>query len=71
LKRPPLLHRHALRQIARLVDIGAFGDGDVKGEELRRDRIEQRRDEWVAMRHFDLIGELAVEAFEAFAKIAS
>src|SRR5207237_5018171 len=27
-----LLHRHALREIAGLVDVGAFEDGDVVGE---------------------------------------
>ena len=58
----PLLHRHALGEVARLVDIGAFGDGDVIGQKLHRDRVEQRRDERLAMRHLDADGEPAVAA---------
>ena len=32
------LHRHALRQIPRLVDVAAAEHGDVIGQELQRDR---------------------------------
>ena len=34
------LHRHRLRQVARLVDIGALEDGGVVGEQLDRDGVE-------------------------------
>ncbi len=47
-----LLHRHAFRQIARLVDIGALGHGRVIGQQLRRDRIENRRDIGVRIGQF-------------------
>ena len=40
-----LLDRHALGEIARLVDVGALGDGRVIGEQLHRDGIEDRRHE--------------------------
>jgi hypothetical protein len=43
-----LFYRNALRQVARLVDIGRFEDRDMVGQELDRDRIEQRCDERVA-----------------------
>ena len=33
-----LLDRHRLREVARLVDVGAAQHGDVVGEELQRDR---------------------------------
>src|SRR5215472_15303179 len=48
---PKLFYRHALCQVARLVDIGALDDRDMVGEELDRDRIEQRGDKRIAMRH--------------------
>src|SRR5579862_6717562 len=48
-----LLHRDAFRQVARLVDVGAFGDRRVIGEQLDRDRVEQRRDIRRAMRDRD------------------
>src|ERR1700741_102332 len=35
------LHGYALRQVAGLVDVRAFEHGDVVGEELDRDRVEQ------------------------------
>src|SRR5712691_12403783 len=57
----PLLHRDALRQIARLVDVGAFEHRDVVGEELDRDRVEERRDEGRAMRHRDAKREAPFE----------
>src|SRR5712691_6745573 len=57
----PLLHRDALRQVARLVDVGALEQRDAVGEELDRDRGEERRDEGGAMRHRDAEGETPVE----------
>ena len=37
-----LLHRHRLRQVPGLVDVGAAKDGGVVGEELKRDRVHDR-----------------------------
>ena len=37
-----LLHRHRLRQVPGLVDVGAAEDGRVVGEELKRDRVHDR-----------------------------
>ena len=37
-----LFYRYRLRQIAWLIDIAAFDDGDVVGEELERDDGEER-----------------------------
>jgi hypothetical protein len=37
-----LLHRHRLRQVPGLVDVGAAKDGRVVGEELKRDRVHDR-----------------------------
>jgi hypothetical protein len=48
-----LLHRDAFRQVARLVDVGAFEDGDVVSQQLDRDRVEQGGNERVAARHRD------------------
>ena len=48
-----------------MVDVGAFEDGDVVGEELDGDGIEERRHEGVAGRHLDAVEELAAEAREA------
>ena len=48
-----LFHRHALRQVARLVDIGALGDGGVVGEELHRDGIKDGRNKGIDLRQFD------------------
>src|SRR3546814_3009335 len=42
-----------LRQIAWLIHVRAFGDGDMIGEKLNRDSINHRRDECVHMRHFN------------------
>ena len=42
-----LLHRDGFSKITRLVDVGALGDGDVIGEQLDGNRIENRRDEGV------------------------
>ncbi len=36
------LHRHALREIPRLIDVGALEDGDVVGEKLQRDGVDGR-----------------------------
>ena len=38
-----LLHRHALGQIARLIDVGALEHGDVIREQLQRNREHDRR----------------------------
>ena len=37
-----LFHRHRLRQVAGLVDVGAAKDSRVVGEELKRDRVHDR-----------------------------
>ena len=37
-----LFHRHRLRQVPGLVDVGAADDGRVVGEELKRDRVNDR-----------------------------
>ena len=37
-----LLHRHALRQVARLVDVGALQYCHMVGEQLQRQRVDQR-----------------------------
>ena len=37
-----LFHRHRLRQVPGLVDVGAAQDGRVVGEELERDRMHDR-----------------------------
>lgn len=52
-----LFNGNALRKIAGLVDVGAFEDGDVVGEELDRDRLKQQRDKRVAARHCDAAGK--------------
>src|SRR3979411_1956517 len=61
----PLLDRPALGEIAGLVDIGAFEDGGVVGQELHRDRVEQRRYKRRALRHRDAEGAAAVEPGDA------
>src|SRR5579885_1132736 len=38
-----LFHRHALREIPRLVDVGALQDRDMIGEELQRDGVDGGR----------------------------
>src|SRR5712671_4391796 len=53
----PLFYRNAFRQVAGLVYVGAFEDGDVVGEELDRDRVEEGSDKRVAIRHRDAKGE--------------
>src|SRR5271166_3042940 len=55
--RARLFYRYALRKVARLVDVGALEDGDVVGEELDRDCIEQGCDKRVAARHRDAQSE--------------
>src|SRR3546814_16204530 len=46
-------HRHRLRQIARLVDIGPLSDRDMIGQALYRQRIDERRDQRVDLVHLD------------------
>src|SRR5207342_2587508 len=48
-----LLHRHTLRQVARLVYIRAFGHRDMIGEQLHRNRVDQRRYQRVDLGHLD------------------
>src|SRR5271167_2961625 len=55
--RARFFYRYALCQVARLVDVGALEDGDVVGEELDRDCIEQRGHERVAARNRDAESE--------------
>src|SRR3954468_20462133 len=52
-----LFHRNAFRQVAGLVYVGAFKDGDVVGEELDRDRVKEGGDKRVAIRYGDAEGE--------------
>ena len=40
--RQPLFHRDALREVARLVYVAAAADGDVVGEQLQRDDLNER-----------------------------
>ena len=42
-----LLHRHTLRQIPWLIDIGAFNDSDVIREKLHGDSVENGGDKGV------------------------
>src|SRR5581483_2692281 len=60
-----LLHRYAFRQVARLVDVGAFEHRGVVGEELHRDGVEQGRDKRRAVRDGDAEGAAAVEPGDA------
>src|SRR5439155_113412 len=48
-----LLHRHRLREVARLVHVAAEAHGDVVGEELERDDGDERRQELGARGHLD------------------
>src|SRR5437667_11786036 len=62
---PALLDRNTLCEVARLVDVGAFEDGDVIGEELGRDGVEERGDKRVAARHRNAEGKAVSEAGHA------
>ena len=44
-----LLYSNALRQIPRLVDVAAAADGDVVGEQLQRDDLQDGEKEFVAL----------------------
>src|SRR5262245_41315991 len=46
----PSLDRNALRQVARLVDVGELKDCDVVGELQNRDRLAEGDDKRVAIR---------------------
>ena len=48
-----LLHGHRLRQIARLIDVGALEYRGVVGEQLHRNRGEERRQEGPELRDPD------------------
>src|SRR6185312_2719448 len=52
---PPItsLHRHALGQVARLVDVGAFQNRHMISEQLHRHGIDQGRYQRVDLGHFD------------------
>src|SRR5579875_3405268 len=52
-----LFHRDAFGEIARLVDIGAFENRHVIGQQLDRNRVEQRGDERVARGHGNAVEE--------------
>lgn len=51
--RSRLLHRHTLRQIARLIDIGATQHRDVVGQQLQRYGEQNRGDEFATRRQGD------------------
>ena len=48
-----LFDRHRLRQVARLIDVGAAFRRDVIGEQLQRHRHQHRRQHAVGLRHLD------------------
>src|SRR5258708_4166344 len=48
-----LFDGHRFGEISRLVDVGALGDRGVVGEQLYRQRIDERRDKGIAIRHRD------------------
>ena len=55
-----LLHRHRLRQIPWLVNVSALEHGDVVGQQLQRDGVEDRRQGVVDVWHVDHVGALAI-----------
>src|ERR1051325_870172 len=61
----PLLDRHAFGEVAGLVDIGAFEHRGVVGEELHRDRVEQRRNKRRALRHRNAKGAALADPRDA------
>ena len=46
-----LLHGNRLREIPWLINIGAFQYGNVIGQQLQRNRVDNWRDEPIGMRH--------------------
>ena len=55
---PALFHRHALRQISRLIHVLAHENRDMIGEKLRRHGIDQRGEgARRELRHFDEAGQ--------------
>ena len=56
------LYCDGLRQIARLVDIGTLGAGNMIGKQLNGHRIDQRGDQRVDSGHFDC-GEAPLTRF--------
>ena len=55
----PSLHRHALGQVARLVDVAAAQHGDVIGQQLQRDDRHERLQEVVDVGHVDhVVGQV-------------
>ena len=51
-----LLHRHRLRQVARLIHVGALQHRHMIGQQLHRDRIQDRRHERIDRRQHDRLG---------------
>ena len=60
-----LLDRHALREIPRLVDVGAHEHGRVVGEQLHRDQRQDRRDEARDLRDDDGLGDAVADVLGA------
>src|SRR5687768_18107026 len=58
----PLFYRHALGQVARLVDVAAAGDGRVVGDELQRDDAQQRLQGFERVRDVDDVVAVAADA---------
>ena len=61
-----LLDRHAFRKIARLVDVGAFGNRRMIGQKLQRQNIDQRRHDGVGFRHRDVPERFHADMRDAF-----
>src|SRR5579871_566757 len=61
-----LFHRDGFGQVARLVHVGAFGDGCMIGEHLYRQRIQERRDERIGIRHLDGLPGAVGRGIESF-----
>lgn len=49
----PLFDSDRLRQVARLVHVRPFSDGDMVGQQLHRHGIDQGRNQRVCLRHLD------------------
>src|SRR5207247_1984512 len=61
-----LFHRHALGQIARLVDVAAAGDGGVVGDELERDHAQERLERFERVGDFNDVVAVAADVGVAF-----
>ena len=60
----PSLHGHGLREVARLIDVAAFRESDVIGEQLQRNVQQQRVELGLGLRYLD-------DAFDRGAATAS